>query len=135
MERVSGIDQCGLSIYVPVLFLLNETVWHVDKMLVAFNALALASVQGILPPFGKVIHGKTYKVLKCKIEPLVDEVRKLLAQIQAAQAEGAMAPRVCLNRHCNSCEYQADCQRLAGRAPTFRRRRPSLPLRAGVNKS
>src|SRR5712692_2089046 len=28
----------------------------------------------------------------------------LKSRAQVSQAEGAMAPRVCLNRHCNSCE-------------------------------
>ena len=58
-----------------------------DKLLLAFNALVLSSVQGVLPPIGKIVHGNSYKVLKCKIEPLVGEVRKLVVQIQAAQAE------------------------------------------------
>ena len=105
----------GASVYAPVLFMLNETVSHADKLLLAFNALALSSVQGVLPPIGKIVHGNSYRVLKCKIEPLVGEVRKLVVQIQAAQAEGA-APRVTLNRHCNICQFRADCQRLAEEA-------------------
>jgi predicted RecB family nuclease len=112
-ERMKGLDQRGAPVFAPVIFILNETVSHADKMLLAFNALVLSSVQGVLPLFGKIVHGSTYKVLKCKIEPLVGEVRKLVAQIQAAQAEGAAAPRVRLNRHCNICEFRAECQRLA----------------------
>ncbi len=87
-ERMKGMDQRRAPVFAPVLFILNETVSHTDKMLLAFNALVLSSVQGVLPPIGKIVHGSTYKVLKCKIEPLVGEVRKLVAQIQAAQAEG-----------------------------------------------
>jgi predicted RecB family nuclease len=115
-ERMKGVDQRSASVFAPVLFILNETVSHVDKMLLAFNALVLSSIQGVLPPIGKIIHGSTYKVMKCKIEPLVAEVRKVVAQIQAAQAKGEAAPRVRLNRHCNICEFWADCQRLAEEA-------------------
>ena len=115
-ERMKGVDQRSAPVFAPVLFILNETVSHADEMLLAFNALVLSSVQGVLPPIGKIVHGSTYKVLKCKIEPLVDEVRKLVAQIQAAHAEGKAAPRVRLNRHCNICEFRADCQRLAEEA-------------------
>ena len=115
-EQMKGMDQCETPVYAPVLFVLTETVSHADKMLLAFNALVLSSVQGVLPAIGKIVHGSTYKVLKCKIEPLVVEVRKLVAQIQAAQAEGVAAPRVRLNRHCNACEFRADCQRLAEEA-------------------
>ena len=88
-ERLKGMDQRRAPVYVPVLFILNETVSRADKLLLAFNALALSLVQGVLPPTGKIVHGYSYKVLNCKIEPLVGEVRKLVVQIQAAQAEGA----------------------------------------------
>ena len=115
-ERMKGVDQRSAPIFTPVLFILNETVSQFDKMLLAFNGLVLASIQGVLPPIGKIVHGRTHKVLKCKIEPLVAEVRKVVAQIQAAQAEGEAAPRVRLNRHCNICEFRADCQRLAEEA-------------------
>ncbi len=114
-ERMKTTDPNGASVYAPVLFILNETVSRTDKLLLAFNALALSSVQSVLPPIGKIVHGHCHKVLKCKIEPLVGEVRELVAQIQAAQAEG-VAPRVTLNRHCNICEFRADCQRLAEEA-------------------
>jgi predicted RecB family nuclease len=116
VERMKGVDQRSAPVFAPVLFILNETVSQFDKMLLAFNGLVLASIQGVLPPIGKIVHGRTHKVLKCKIEPLVAEVRKVVAQIQAAQAEGEAAPRVRLNRHCNICEFRADCQRLAEEA-------------------
>jgi predicted RecB family nuclease len=112
-ERIKGMDPRGAPVFAPVLFILNETVSHADKMLLAFNALVLSSIQGVLPSIGKIVHGSTYKVLKCKIESLVVEVRNVLAQIRAAQAQGAAAPRVRLNRHCDVCEFRADCQKLA----------------------
>ena len=70
-ERMKGTDERHAPIFAPVLFILNETVSRADKLLLAFNALVLSSVQGVLPPIGKIVHGSSYKVLKCKIEPLV----------------------------------------------------------------
>ncbi len=32
-ERMKGVDQCGAPAFAPVLFILNETVSHADKML------------------------------------------------------------------------------------------------------
>ena len=78
-------------LFTPVLFILNETVSQFDKMLLAFNGLVLASIQGVLPPIGKIVHGRTHKVLKCKIEPLVAEVRKVVAQMQAARRKAKRA--------------------------------------------
>src|ERR1019366_4375642 len=56
-ERMTEMGKCGAPVFAPVLFILNEIVSHADKMLLAFNALALSSVQGVLPPIGKIVHG------------------------------------------------------------------------------
>jgi predicted RecB family nuclease len=113
LERMKEAADDDDAVYSPVLFTLNEKVSRDNKLLLAFNAIALSSVQGTLPLIGKIVHGNSYRVLKCKIEPCVGEVRKLVALIQAAHVDGAAAPPVRLNRHCNSCQFQADCQRLA----------------------
>ena len=113
LERMKKAVDDDDAVYSPVLFTLNEKVSRANKLLLAFNAIALSSVQGTLPSIGKIVHGSSYKVLKCKIKPLVGEVRKLVAQIQAAHVDGVAAPPVRLNRHCNVCQFQADCQRLA----------------------
>ena len=54
---MKGMDQRDAPVYAPVLFILNETVSHADKMLLAFNALVLSLVQGELPAIGKIVHG------------------------------------------------------------------------------
>ncbi len=113
LELMKTTAHRGGAAYSPVLFTLNEKVSRFDKLLLAFNAIALSSVQGVLPTIGKIIHGTGFRVLKCKIEPLVGDVRKLVAKIQDVQAKDAAAPRVRLNPHCNICEFRADCQHLA----------------------
>ena len=67
----------------------------------------------MLPAVGKIVHGQAKKVLKCKIEPLAHEVRKVVSKIRAAQSERISAPRVTLNQHCNMCQFQDDCYQLA----------------------
>jgi predicted RecB family nuclease len=111
-ERAERTGQRSASSYGPILFILNEVVTRADKLLLAFNALALSLVQGVLPPIGKIVHGSSHREMKVKIEPLLGEVRKLVVQIQAAQAEGA-APRVNLNRHCSACEFRDGCRKVA----------------------
>jgi predicted RecB family nuclease len=112
LELISGPAHSDAAVYSPILFMPNERVSRADKLRLVFKALVLSSVQGVLPPLGKIVYGNCYKVLKCHIEPLVGEVRKLVAKIQQTQAK-TTAPRVTLNRHCNICEFQAECQRLA----------------------
>ena len=112
-ERTKQKKPSGTSVYAPVHFTSNEKVSRADKLLLVFNALALSSVQGMLPSTGTIVHGAACKVLNCRIEPLVAEVRRIVAQIQAARADGAQAPGVTLNRHCNRCAFRADCERIA----------------------
>jgi predicted RecB family nuclease len=86
-----------------------------DKLLLAFQALALASSQHAVPSVAKLVHGDEQKTLKVKVEPLLDEVRRLLLGIRATLAASA-APRVTLNEHCSVCEFHMACEQAAAAA-------------------
>jgi predicted RecB family nuclease len=111
-EQIKGQGGRDTATYAPVLFVRTNHLTRSDKLLLAFQALALASVQGAIPPVAKVVHGDGQKILKLKVEPLLGEVRRLVAGIWAAQAE-PIAPRVTLNGHCSACEFQAGCRQAA----------------------
>lgn len=65
VERVSKDDAPGQAQYVPVLFTHREKLNRLDKLLLAFQSLAIAEVLGTSPTFGKIIHGRTNKVIEC----------------------------------------------------------------------
>jgi predicted RecB family nuclease len=111
-EQIESQGGRGAATYAPVLFVRTNHLSHSDKLLLAFQALALGSVQGAIPPVAKLVHGDGLKLLKLKVEPLLGEVGRLVAQIQAAQAEPS-APRVTLNGHCSACEFRAACRQAA----------------------
>jgi predicted RecB family nuclease len=83
-----------------------------DKLLLAFQALALTSAQGPVPPVAKLIYGDRRNVMKVKVEPLLGEVRRLVGELRAAQAAPA-APRATLNSHSSACEFRAACRQAA----------------------
>jgi predicted RecB family nuclease len=101
--------------YAPVLFARSENVSRSDKLLLAFNGLALSAVQGKLPSVARIVHGAGHKVVRVKVAPLLGEVRKLVAETRASQAEGG-PPRLTLNGHCNVCEFRTACRRVAEEA-------------------
>jgi predicted RecB family nuclease len=113
-ERVDGAGGRNAA-YAPVLFVRSEKVTRADKLLLAFQAVALAALQGPVPPVAKLVHGAAGKVLRVKVEALVGEVRKVVAEIQAIRAAGN-PPRVTLNGHCAVCEFRAACRRVAEEA-------------------
>jgi predicted RecB family nuclease len=114
-EQIEGQGGRGAATYAPVLFVRTNHLTRSDKLLLVFQALALASVQGAIPPVAKLVHGDGQKVLKLKVEPLLGEVRQLVTQLRAAQAEPS-APRVTLNGHCSACKFRAACRQAAERA-------------------
>jgi predicted RecB family nuclease len=96
------------SAYAPILFVRNEKVTRHDKLLLAFNALALSQ----LPSAARIIHGAEHKVLRVKVQPLLGEVRGEIRAIQAEQDP----PKVTLNAHCSVCEFRNACRREAEEA-------------------
>lgn len=110
-EQIESRGQ-GAATYAPVLFVSNNHLTRSDKLLLAFQAVALASVQGAIPPVAKLVYGDALKILKLKVEPLLDEVRQLVARIREVQAEPS-APRLTLNGHCSACEFRAACRQEA----------------------
>lgn len=115
LERVEGAGRRGTPTYTPVLFIRNNKIGRLDKLLLAFNVLALTSVQGGQPTAGKIVHGDERKALRVKFEPLMHHVRQLVEQISIVQGEGR-APPVTLNRHCTVCEFRDACRKVAEEA-------------------
>jgi predicted RecB family nuclease len=111
-EQIESQGRRGAATYIPVFFVRTDQLTRSDKLFFAFQALALASVQEAIPPVAKVIHGDGRRILKVKVEPLLDEVRRLLAEIRAVQS-APDAPRVTLNSHCSACEFRVACRRAA----------------------
>ena len=115
LERVEGAERRGAAAYTPVRFIRNNKISRLDKLLLAFNAFALTSVQGVQPFAGKIVHGDDRKALRVKVEPLMHDVRQLVDRISAVQRAGR-APPVTLNRHCNICEFRNACRKVAEEA-------------------
>ena len=61
----------GGPVRCPRMFIRNDKITQHDKLLIAFQAHALASVLGALPAEARIVHGEEYKVRRVKIEPLV----------------------------------------------------------------
>src|SRR3954454_1686791 len=112
LERVTvgrGAAQYALC---PVRFVPNARLTRLDKLAVAFDALALSRLTGCLPPIAKIIHGSDYTATAVRLPKLVDEARSYIAELRAQQASAARPP-VILNKHCPACEFQSRCHQVA----------------------
>jgi predicted RecB family nuclease len=108
LERLSSPSPKGHGLYVPVLFTPTK-VTKADKLLLAFQALALSQLQRRPPPFGKIVHGPAYDTQKVKLAARLPETEQLVEQL-TAMIDRTSLPVLTLNRHCAVCEFRASCQ-------------------------
>src|SRR5271157_2374600 len=112
LERSSSSRSKFGHPYTPIRFIPSEKVTTVDKLLLAFDAVALSRISHEIPQVGKIIHGSQYATATVPLAGLLDKVRPLLDSV-SAQTGKATPPPLVLNRHCAECEFQSRCRQIA----------------------
>jgi predicted RecB family nuclease len=112
LERVPSPVRTKHHPYILLRFVPNEKITKQDKLLVAFDALALSIASGNQPPFGKIIHGSGQTAVKVNLDGLMEMAQSVVGKIAALQAS-CTPPALILNQHCAECEFQARCHKLA----------------------
>jgi predicted RecB family nuclease len=112
LERCTSAGQTSHHPYIPVRLIPREKLTPQDKLVLAFDALALAAATGHAPPVGKIIYGGVYAVAQVKLEAWLPSAQAVLDRITAQQASRTPPPLV-LNKHCVECEFQAHCRQMA----------------------
>src|SRR5437868_10024792 len=68
--------------YSPIRFIARHKIVASDKLLVAFDALALFEAWHELPPIGRIVYGQGCGVMTLRISGLVNQVRRSLRSMQ-----------------------------------------------------
>jgi predicted RecB family nuclease len=111
VERMPSAGRGKAAQFIPIRFVWTNKVGRDDKLLLAFDALALSKMLGRDVPSGKIIHGDD-AVLKVKTSGLVSEARTLIEKT-ATLLSRPLPPDLILNRHCAECEFQSRCHQKA----------------------
>lgn len=111
LER-AGDTVAGKPQYAPILFVHAEKVAREDKLLLAFQGVVLASMQGAEPARGKVLHGSPLAASRVHLGPLLDEARGVIREIEEVRDKGVV-PQLVLNQHCVACEFRKRCREAA----------------------
>jgi hypothetical protein len=90
IERVPSAGRGKVAQFVPIRFAWPNMLGRHEKLLLAFDALALSETLGRDVPAGKIIHGDNHPALKVKLPVLVSEVRKLVEQARALLANPSL---------------------------------------------
>ena len=112
LERLAPAARTKHNPYIPILFVPNEKITPHDKLLLAFNGLALSLASGKMPLFGKIIHGREQKTVKVQLAGLIGTAQSIVEKIRTQQANATPPPLV-LNKHCPECEFQGRCRQVA----------------------
>jgi len=109
MPPVSGATSFRYS---PVRFVRNAKVSRFDKLMLAFDALALNRLSSNPPGSGKLIYGSQYNIATVPLAKLLENVRHSVRQAMKQQ-KSRMPPPLALNKHCPECEFRARCRQIA----------------------
>ena len=112
VERVPSGGQSKPVQFIPIRFACFNKVAKDDKLLLAFDTVALSKALKRETSLGKIKHGDNHNTLKVKTRALVGEVRKRLQKVTALLA-GPTPPDLVLNRHCAECEFKIRCRKEA----------------------
>jgi hypothetical protein len=81
-----------------------------DKLLLAFDALALGTVFISAPTSGVIVHGLDRRTVTVKLSALMKTVSSCVAEISQRLTQ---PPAHQLNRHCSQCSFQTFCHGIA----------------------
>ena len=101
-----------VSFYRPLRFVPSEKLTGADRLLLAFDALAISHTMGKTPANGKIIHGSKYRAAVIPLSKLVGKARTIVNKIAAQRAEITPALPI-LNKHCVGCEFRSHCRQIA----------------------
>src|SRR5262249_28278559 len=112
LERITLSSKAKHNPYIPIRLVPSEKITKHDKLLLAFDALALFTSTGKMTLVGRIIHCNEDKTTKVQVAGLLKITRAVVERIAAQQASST-PPQIILNRHCAECEFKERCRRLA----------------------
>lgn len=112
IERVPPEGRGNPTKFIPIRFVFQNKLDDDERMMLAFDALALSEILGRPIGFGKIIHGDKHTTVKVKTSGMASQVQNLLKKITALLSSHSSLD-LSLNRHCTECEFQDYCRKIA----------------------
>lgn len=95
--------------YEPVSFCRHKRISRIDKLLLAFRSVVLASLQGKMPHSGQLIYGDNFSRSTVRLEPHIKTVGGLIADLKNQITKSANVS-LFLNPRCDICEFSNLCK-------------------------
>lgn len=112
LEKTNTRDSQRFTAYAPIRFIPTEKITKQDKLILAFDALAVSRHLGKEPLFGKIIHGSKHSTIKVRLNELIASANAVVGEILGQQSK-FKPPDTILNKHCAGCEFHSQCYKTA----------------------
>ncbi|MDP2157918.1 MAG: TM0106 family RecB-like putative nuclease, partial [Nitrospirota bacterium] len=112
LERIPSEGRGRSAQVIPIRFTFFNKLTRDDKLLLAFDALILSEMLGLVVSLGRIIHGDNYSTLQVKTSAQTRELHKLIRKIDEVFSSPS-PPDLVLKRHCGECEFQSQCRQRA----------------------
>lgn len=112
LKRMEGESKLGDFHYLPVLFHEGRQVKKEQKLLLDVYGMILSGLQGRVPAYGVIWHGRECKETRVKLNPDQQKAGQVVRGLKEMMASG-LPPRFLLNDHCQVCEFRQRCHEQA----------------------
>ena len=108
LKKVDGPSKLGDFHYVPMIFHEGEKVRKEQRLFLEVCGLLLSRLQGQMPAFGIVWHGRECKATKVRLNADLRKTERLLRDLKDMHGT-ENPPKLMLNDHCQMCEFRQSC--------------------------
>lgn len=112
LKKVSGFSRLGDFHYLPIICYEGQKIRKEQRLFLEFCALFISRLQGAIPNRGVIYHGRECKLMTVRLSPDLNQGRNILEEMRRSR-NSVHAPKLILNRHCNTCEFMKRCYRQA----------------------
>src|SRR5262249_10318087 len=108
--RIPGHSSLGPYLYRPLRFWRHMQPNSIARLLLAFDALILAKLQGVAADDGVLIYGSELRRTRIRLRTRNDPLVTALTRLRLQSASNSEPPPIVLNRHCEMCEFRQRCR-------------------------
>ena len=109
LQRAAGDSRLGPYSYRPIRIHRRPHASSAVRLLLAFDALILGQLQGLLPEAGILICGPTFRRVRVPLQTHLESLATVLTRLRI-QINSVAEPQLMLKRHCDLCEFKELCR-------------------------
>jgi len=108
LKKVDGPSKLGDFHYIPMIYHEGRQVRDEQRTLLELHGLLLSRLQGHLPVYGIIWHGKECKATRVRLNTDLRKTERLLRHLKEMCGVES-SPKLMLNDHCQVCEFRKRC--------------------------